>query len=265
MKPRMRRQPKEHPNANHAFAHLGRHLLAARIASGLSQRSLAARCRLDQTHISRFEKGERQPTLQQLASLAAALAVPLQWFINGAERPGTDWREVVLELYRLGIQDLALGGAVVPGASRPVEEVLAVAAAGDRVNPRVIEALPAVLAWNAWDVGLLQAYGTKDDPRAAHRLAWLANIAWTIQTNEGFPGGTRNALQFEALCRNIQPPETPDSLGFPALDEALPPVSRRWNITYAADLDVFRGRAEHLLSLREGFVAPERSPRARRE
>ncbi len=241
------------------FTHLGRHLRAARIACRLSQGRLAARSGLDQTHISRFERGARQPTLDQLARLAAALAVPVQWFINGSERPGSDYREIAVELYRLGIHDLALGGAVVPGACRPVEEVLTLAVSGDRVDPRVIEALPAVLAWNPWDAGVLEAYGRRGDSRAAHRLAWLTSVAWTIQTNEGFPGGTRNSSRFEAFCRTIRPPEAPDSLGFPTLDDALPPVSRRWNVTYAADLNTFRRRAEHLLSLHEGFSPAKRS------
>ncbi|HVS37183.1 MAG TPA: helix-turn-helix domain-containing protein [Gemmataceae bacterium] len=246
---RRTRRLKAEPKTDHAFAHLGRHLLAARNACGLSQQDLAARCGLDQAHISRFEKGERQPTLRQLAGLAAALAVPFQWFINGSERPGNGYREIAVELHRLGISDLALGGAVVPGACRPVEEVLALAVSGDRVDPRVLEALPAVLAWNAWDPGVLEAYGRSEDPRAAHRLAWLAEIAWTIHISTGFPGGTRNALRFEALTRAVRPPDVPDGLGFPTLDDSLPPVSRRWNVTYAADLEAFYQRARHLLSM----------------
>jgi transcriptional regulator with XRE-family HTH domain len=256
-----KRRLKDEPNANYAFAYFGRHLLAARNACGLSQHDLAARCGLDQAHISRFEQGEREPTLRQLARLSAALAVPLQWFINGSERPGDEGREIVVELHRLGIHDLALGGAIVPGACRPAEEVLALAVSGDRPAPRVLEALPAVLAWNVWDPGVLEAYGRKDDPRAAHRLAWLADVAWTIHTNEGFPGGARNSLHFERFFRDIQPPEAPDGLGFSPSGDSLPPVSRRWNITYPADLKTFRRRAEHLLSMHEGFTPPERRRR----
>jgi hypothetical protein len=102
-----------------------------------------------------------------------------------------------------------------------------------------------------WDVGLLEAYGRRHDERAAHRLAWLADVTCTIDTTEGFPGGVEDFVRLEEYVRRIVPPAMPDSLGYPSSDGRLPPVSKRWNITYAADLATFRRRAEHLRSLRD--------------
>ncbi|HKI35527.1 MAG TPA: hypothetical protein VKA46_26965 [Gemmataceae bacterium] len=121
---------------------------------------------------------------------------------------------------------------------------------GDQVEPRVVEALPAVLAWNDWNVRLLEGYARTYDRRVRYRAAWLADVAQTIHTHHGFPGGCVNPRTLSALWRRAKRPSEPDSLGYPADQESLPPVSRRWNITYAADLDSFRRRAEHLHSLR---------------
>jgi hypothetical protein len=80
-------------------------------------------------------------------------------------------------------------------------------------------------------------------------MAWLAEVAWTPHTNEGFPGGCPSHLQLADFFTRIPPPPTPDSLGYPEGEDRLPPVSRRWKITYAADLATFRKRAEPLRSL----------------
>ena len=170
----------------------------------------------------------------------------------------------MVELHRLGIHDLFLGGAVVPGACRPVEEVLALAISGERPSPRVVEAIPAALAWNSWDSHVLAAYADKgNDRKVLRRLGWLADIVLTIHTNEGFPGDVQNEVLLSTFLREterrfpVRRSDEPDSLGYPEQKGPLPPVSRRWNITYAAGLSVFRRRAEHLLSLQESFTPSE--------
>lgn len=233
-----------------AFQNLGQHLRSARSRWGLSQDELAVRCGLTQAHISYFERGERQPTLAQLARLAEVLQVSLQWFLSGDNYPGTDWRDLAVELHSLGIVDLWIEKPLVPGAFRPPEQLVALAVSGEQPEPRVVEAIPAVLAWNVWNVRLLEAYGQSYDVRAASRLAWLADVVCTLQAAEGFPGGCKDPLRLAEYVRSVSPSATADSLGYPVSDGRLPPVSRRWNITYAADLATFRRRAEHLHSLR---------------
>lgn len=46
-----------------------------RTASGVSQEELALRAGVDRTFISRLERGERQPTITTLISIADALGV----------------------------------------------------------------------------------------------------------------------------------------------------------------------------------------------
>src|SRR4051794_30122876 len=104
---------------------LGRWLSLARVRAGLTQQQLAARCGTDQSTISRIEMAQRSPSLDQLLQLAQALAVPLHWFLSGQERPGGGLTEIALELQALGVADLLVEGAAVPGAFRPAEEVVA--------------------------------------------------------------------------------------------------------------------------------------------
>jgi transcriptional regulator with XRE-family HTH domain len=233
-----------------AFHDFGRHLLAARIRCGLTQKDLAVRCKLDQSYLSRLEQGKRAPAPAQLARLAEALCVPLQWFLTGTFQPGREWNDIALEVSHLGVVDLVVSGAAVPGAFRPPEQVVALVLSGDAPHPRVVEAVPAVLAWNAWNRHLLGAYARSYDPRALHRLAWLADVVLTIDRGEGFPGGCVDPYSLEEFLRGVPAPGAGDDLGWPSADERLPPVSKRWRVTYPADLALFRERAERLLELR---------------
>ncbi|HEV3260859.1 MAG TPA: hypothetical protein VG013_28665 [Gemmataceae bacterium] len=122
-------------------------------------------------------------------------------------------------------------------------------------DPRIVEALPAVFAWNTWNEHLLTAYARASDHRVVSRLAWLADVGLTIHQARRFPGGFLDPLPLFRFLRRTKPRPKPDDLGRPALsDEELPPVSRRWNIRYAADLERFHDRASHLLSLRTDEV-----------
>ena len=100
-------------------------------------------------------------------------------------------RNIAIELRHLGLVNLWVEDPVVPGAFRRTEEVIARAVSGQEPDPRILEAIPAVLAWNRIDPILLRAYGLTAKPRVTRRLAWLADIALAIDRRGGFPGGCR--------------------------------------------------------------------------
>jgi len=211
---------------------------------------LAERCGLTQSYLSLLERGARSPTLTQLARLAEVLCLPLHWFINGTTQPGHELRDLAVELFNLGVVDLIVPESAVPGAFRPPEQVVALVLSGNAPDPRVVEAIPAVLAWNVWNPWLLEGYGRSFDARALYRLAWLVDILLTINQGRGFPGGCVDPFSLSEFLRRIPSPETEDDLGRPSSDDHLSPVFKRWRVTYAADLDSFRQRAERLLDLR---------------
>jgi hypothetical protein len=138
--------------------------------------------------------------------------------------------------------------SAVPGAARRPEEVIALAVSGRSPDPRVVEAIPALLSWNRISPGLLRAHGRAK--KTTYRLAWLADVALTIDRQKGFPGGCRRE-PLERLLKAIGlPPESVawDDLGRP--EEGLPrsPVWRRWKISYGAKVEDFHRRAQRLAS-----------------
>jgi transcriptional regulator with XRE-family HTH domain len=232
---------------------LGRWLLKARTRQGLTQKELAVRAGVSQPRISDIEKGEVLPTLPQLIRLAKALVVPVQWFLSGCVVPGREMPDFALQLQWLGVVDLLVPDAVVPGAFVPTEQVLALAVAGNEPNPRIIEAIPAVLAWNRWSPSLLRAYSRPRTSRTSIRLAWLADVALTIHRTRatGFPGGCPQRKNLESFIGPLSKAKlklTNDDLGRPGKESALPPVSKRWMISYDAPLSAFDERAKHLIS-----------------
>jgi transcriptional regulator with XRE-family HTH domain len=234
---------------------LGTYILQARRGLGLSQSDLAERSSLTQVEISYFESGRRRPSLDQLLRIAKALDVPVQRLLSGSDRPGESLAEIAVELRRLGIEDLWIKGAVVPGAFRRPEEVISLALSAREPDPRIIEAIPAVLAWNEINPTLLRAYGAVT--RTTARIAWLADITLSIERHGGFPGGCRR----EPLERFLKGLETAkkwtaalawDDLGKPASGLPASPIWKRWRISYDATLEEFEGRARHLDRQRVG-------------
>ena len=59
----------------------GARVRALREAQGLSQEAFAEKCRLHRTYVGGIERGERNPSLKNIAALAAALGVsPASFF-----------------------------------------------------------------------------------------------------------------------------------------------------------------------------------------
>ncbi len=226
-------------------------LLRARTWRGLTQRQLAERCGLHPSVLSRIESGKREATLDEVVRLAEALHLPLEWFVTGKEQPGTALPDVAAELWHLGIVDLVVPHARVPGTYRPKEEVLALAVGTQRPEPRVIEALPAVLAWNRWRPGVLEAYARVTHPKALTRLGWLTEITLLLDRTSGFPGGLAGADDLTEFLTRVDRPHEPDDLGQPGAPAPEHRVWKYWRITYAVDPSNFRERAERLWSLRE--------------
>jgi len=56
---------------------LGKRIRQLRTRTGLSQERFAAKAGLDRTYYAGIERGERNPSVKQLAKIAAALDVPL--------------------------------------------------------------------------------------------------------------------------------------------------------------------------------------------
>lgn len=248
---------REHPE----LRDFGVNLLRARLDRGLNQEELARKSKLSQTQVSLFEAGIRLPSLEQFLRLARALDVPLQALLTGEDRPGIELKDIAVELRRLGAADLWVADAAVPGALRRPEEVIALATSGGNPDPRVVETLPALLSWNEIHPVILRAYGVAT--RTRYRLAWLADIALTIDRQKGFPGGCYR----EPLERFVKAVELPpdgaewDDLGRPAQRKPTSPLWRRWKVDYDATVSQFDRRAKELARLR---VAKAQLPVRRR-
>lgn len=228
------------------------HFQQARHWRGLTQKQLAERCGLHPSILSRIESGTRDATLREAVQLAEALHVPLEWFLTGNDRPGTSLPDIAAELWHLGIVDLVVPHARVPGTYRPQEEVLALAVGTERPEPRVIEALPAVLAWNRWRPGVLEAFARVTHPKALTRLAWLTEITLFLERTRGFPDGLRSVDDLIEFLTKVDRPHEPDDLGQPGGSVLDHRAWIYWRITYSVELSAFRERAERLCSLREG-------------
>jgi transcriptional regulator with XRE-family HTH domain len=224
---------------------LGTNLRLARLDRGLSQGQVARESKLTQAQVSLFEAGRRLPSLDQFVRLARTLDVPIQKLLTGKDRPGIGLKDLAVELRRLGAVDLWVADAIVPGAARRPEEVIALAASGSHPDPRVVETLPTLLSWNALSPPLLRAYGVAT--RTKHRLAWLADVALTIDRQKGFPGGCQRE-RLEQFLRTVGSPgrEGWDGLGSPAETPPRFPAWRRWRISYAATPEQFEERAREL-------------------
>jgi transcriptional regulator with XRE-family HTH domain len=237
---------------------LGQNLGVARRARGLSQVELAERSGLSQAQISYFEVAQRRPTLDQLLRISRALECPIQRLFTGADRPGKQLRDIAIELRSLGLVDLWVEGPFVPGAFRAPEEVIALAVSGIEPDPRVVEAIPAILAWNPISPVLLKAYSVQSGLATVRRLAWLGDIALVIDRRGEFPGGCKRD-QLARFLRIVRAPDPKrvawDGLGHPMAELPTSPVWKRWRMNYDSDLNVFHERARVLRELSSRSIA----------
>lgn len=230
---------------------IARHLREVRHERRLSQAEFARRCGLSRPEFVYFEKGQRQPSIRKLLQIAAAVDLPLQRLLYGSDRPAQAIPDLAHELRNLGLIDLRVDGATVPGAFRRVEEVIARAAAGAEPPARIIEGLPAILSWNDWNGPLLRAFARECGKAVIYRVAWLADIVLALDRRGGFPGGCPSQKKLAAFVQAIRNPPAGvrDNLGHPATTPSNSPVWKRWHIDYAAQLETFHKRAAELVAL----------------
>ena len=65
---------------------LGRAIRERRDDLGLSQEQLAARCELHRTYLADVERGNRNPSLESIESIAKGLGVPVSELFKHVER-----------------------------------------------------------------------------------------------------------------------------------------------------------------------------------
>lgn len=237
-------------------------LAAVRVERGWSQAEIAKRCGLSRQEFTYFESGKRKPRLNKLMRIAQALDLPLQRFLTGTDRPLSELKDIVIELRNLGLIDLWVANPATPGAFRRCEEIFALAVKGKAPEARVLEGVPAILAWNRWNAHLLRVYSREIGRAAVYRLAWLADIALALERQGGFPGGCPGKESLETYVEVTKKPTTDrwDDVGRSGLTPPNSPLWKRWRISYAGELNLFRQRAEDLVSLAsaEGWPIPVR-------
>jgi transcriptional regulator with XRE-family HTH domain len=220
---------------------LGAYLRNARKAAGFSQSALAVAARVSRIQVVRAEQGRYILDLDEAVRIAEVLKTPLERFTTGHWRPGSDLRGIALELFHLGIRDLEVSAPHVPGAFRSGEQVLAAALKGDQPEPRVVEAIPLILALRKLNVPLTVAFADSYDSRIRTRLAWLSDITLTLSQLSTFPTEVKWEAQLKEFLRAGMKRPEPDSLGHPR-EGVLPRLWAKWNITYAGDLKDFERR-----------------------
>lgn len=232
-------------------AGFGERLRRHRKLAGWNQEGLARALSVDRSLISRWESGSRKPGLWEVVRAARALGVPVSALVVGSEGlvGGTDvvWQEIAAR----GAPFLATGTSPL-WALRAVQE--SVADALLHPEPRVIDYLPGLLLIEDFPPRAL--WGLCADWGVERRLGWIADLALGLTREGGIPRHpprTRALLHLLELCSRPDPDEEPDSLGFPATEPGgLPPVFKRWRISYDGELERF-GVAAKELTERQGM------------
>jgi transcriptional regulator with XRE-family HTH domain len=221
---------------------IGKCLESARKSAGLTQLALANATKINRVQIVRMEAGLTVPRLDEAVRIAEVLKTPLSWFTSTWTFPRPDLRGIAIELHSLGIRDLAVANPEVPGSFRHREEVLALAVSGDQPEPRVIEAIPFLLARHKFRASLVAAFARYHDRRVRGRIAWLSSITLALSRLGSLPFPIESEIHLSALIRRGAKSREPDSLGHPG-EGRLPPIWRRWNITYAGTMQDFLRRS----------------------
>lgn len=222
---------------------IGMCIESARKSAGLTQAALAKFAKINRVQIVRMEAGLTIPRLDETVRLAEILKVPLSYFASTWRFPRPDLKGIAIELHHLGIKDLQVADPQVPGSFRHGEEVLAIAVSGDRPEPRVVEAIPFLLArLKLFRPALAAAFAEVHDKRAHTRLAWSCDITLALSRISTFPIPVRAEDELQSFIERTEKGSTPDSLGYPGTGR-FPPIWRRWNITYAGTMDDFLRRS----------------------
>lgn len=221
----------------------------------MTQQQLAARTGISIPSLSRFETDRAQPAFSDICAVALAIGWPLLYFATGRERHGDDTNALVTELRFWGLRDLLVANPVLLGEARSFEELFASVLEGT-ADPRLLEALPALLLRNAFDpeqlLRSLRASGV------ARRAGWLCEIAGEISRR--LPPESIHPEAHGRLDRVITsawketPPEGPDYPGRVSSESLRkrvwaesPPLTRRWKIACDLTLEDFESRARSLL------------------
>lgn len=70
-------------SVNHVYTEIGKRIVKARNAKGMSQEKLAADSGIDRSHMGFIEQGRRKPTLSTLFKIAKSLGMTLEQLFNG--------------------------------------------------------------------------------------------------------------------------------------------------------------------------------------
>jgi len=225
---------------------IGANLEAARLFEKMTQAALARRTGISRTQIVKMEAGQTVPRLDEAVRLADALHVPVQQFLNGKKRPGANLNGIAHELFQLGIRDLVVSDAAVPGAFRRPEQVISLALRGERPEVRILEAMPYVFSRHRLNARLSLAFADLYDQRVKVRMAWLCDVTLTIARKGTLSIAPDVEQALERLTTSVKKPKVPDGVGHPS-EGSLSPVWRRWNITYSGNMAAFEARIRSLV------------------
>lgn len=251
-------------NTDKAFGTL---LKAKRGSFGLSQAALARALRWPQAKVSRVEQGKRSVTLPELLSFARVFQRSVDQLLGeleaGAGQPAgqpTDAaalsagfhaaygseEEALSQLARYGVR--FLGGATRPAFyALPFEEVL-LAALRFSQDPRVFEALPALLLKNAARVDWTKLTAAAYSLRLQNRLGMVVGAALALKGSADVHAGVwvrleqvHGLLAESKLDREevVGPaPKTDAARAF--LRRRTPGWLRFWHGVGSGDLESFR-------------------------
>ena len=71
----------------------GAKIRAARLEAGMTQKQLGDRCGISDVTIRKYESGKVHPKIETLSKIAAALGVPLSYFVP-TDTPGDYWHSI---------------------------------------------------------------------------------------------------------------------------------------------------------------------------
>ena len=225
---------------------IGVRLRQHRRRANVTQSVLAKATSVERSLVSRWEAGSREPSIRQIIQSARTLGTPVGLLVTGrSELQGGSqiaWNELVLRGLPLQFfDDMPLW------AVRPIEETITDALVAP--NPRIVDRLPGVLLARRFRPRTL--WGACQDVGVGRRLGWLADLASTLARRGASAPPTGLKVILEITDRPARDASW-DTLGFPVERHALlPPVSKRWRISYAQTLAAFALHADDLLATLE--------------